>query len=83
MPSMNSLIWKPLNKEIKDLKSLLKVLINIKQEDVDNEINLNLKNLTKWLEENFPRQVEIVVSIEKEGFTPQQIREKIIRILKA
>lgn len=80
------LIWKAQNKEIKinNLKKLLDVLIKIKQENIDSKINKNLNNLINWLENNFPRQLELIqhLKIESKEYTPQQIRERIVRDLR-
>lgn len=82
----NVLIWKAQNKEleIKSLKQLLDVLIDIKQEGIDKEIKENLNNLFEWLKKNFPKQMELIVHLKTESkeFTPQQIRERIIRDLR-
>jgi len=63
---------------------LLDVLIDIKQEDIDNEIKGNLDNLLEWIEENFPKQMELIQHLKSESkeFTPQQIRERIARDLR-
>lgn len=84
--SEKSLLWKTKDKklEIKTLKELLDVLIDIKQENIDSEIKENLGNLINWLEENFPKQMELIAHLKTEGkeFTPQQIREMIARDLR-
>lgn len=82
----NVLIWKTQNKdiEIENLKQLLDILVNMKQEDIDTEIKENLENLLKWLEKNFPKQMELIEHLKSETkeFTPQQIRERIVRDLR-
>lgn len=82
----NVLIWKTRNEEleIKSLKQLLYLLINVNQEDIDNEIKENLNNLFKWLKNNFPGQLELIEHLKTESkeFTSQQIRERVIRDLR-
>jgi ribosomal protein S4 len=86
---MEALIWKTRDKEIKikSLKELFDALVNIKQEDLDKEINLNItkeeNKLPEWLEANFPKQMELIAHLKNiQEFTPQQIREQIIRDLR-
>jgi hypothetical protein len=80
------LIWKSRKKEkrISDLKELLDILINIKQENIDSEIKQNLNNLINWLETEFPNKLVFTthIKVESKEYTPQQVRERIIRDLK-
>ena len=79
------LVWKTKEKDIKisNLKELFDVLIDIKQEDIDKVMGANLKNLIKWLESEFPNQVELIIHLKGDkGFTLQQIREQMIRDLR-
>ncbi len=87
--SVDKLIWKTKDKELKirSLKELFNVLVNIKQEDIDMEINLNINKaenkLLEWIESNFPKQLELTTHLkDTEEFSPQQIREQIIRDLR-
>ena len=87
--SANILTWKTKDKELKirSLKELFDVLVNIRQEDMDIEINLNISKvenkLLEWLESNFPKQLELTAHLKyAEEFSPQQIREQIIRDLR-
>jgi allophanate hydrolase subunit 1 len=82
-----ALLWKTTDgkKSITSLQELLETLIAIPEEDIDEEISMNINKeehkLVAWLEENFSQQlnlIEIVKNIQIE-FTPQQIREKLIR----
>jgi hypothetical protein len=85
-----ALLWKTKDGEqsITTLHELLETLIAIKEEHIDEEISMNIskedQKLVAWLEENFSQQlnlIETVKSIQRE-FTPQQIREKLIRELR-
>ena len=85
-----ALLWKTTDgkKSITSLQELLETLIAIPEEDIDKEISMNINKeehkLVAWLEENFSQQlnlIETVKSIQRE-FTPQQIREMIIRDLR-
>ena len=85
----DTLVWKTKDKEIRirNLKELFDVLVNIRQEDIDKEINLNINKkenkLFEWLEANFPKQMELITHLKNiEEFSPQQIREQIIRDLR-
>lgn len=78
-------LWRTKEKEIRirNLKELLDTLINIKLENIEDEIGLNLKNLIPWLEENFPKQMELIAHLKNtKEFTPQQIREQLARDLR-
>jgi hypothetical protein len=83
-----ALFWKTKGKIVKvtDLKELLNKLIDIKQEEVNKEISLNLKGtkLLKWLETNFPQELELIANLKQslKEFTPQQIRESLVRDLR-
>jgi len=82
-----TLVWITKDKEIKvkDLNELLDALVNMDQEDIDAEIIANIKEnkLLKWLEENFPKQMELITHLRNiQEFTPQQIREQIVRDLR-
>jgi len=80
------LIWKSgkREKKILNLKQLLDILINLKQENIDKEIKDNLKNLIPWLEKNYPDKLIFTtrLKVESKEYTPQQIRERIIRDLR-
>jgi hypothetical protein len=89
MENMEALTWKTMEKElkIKSLKELFDALVNIRQEDLDKEINLNIKKeenkLLEWLEANFPKRMGLIAHLKNiQEFTPQQIREQIIRDLR-
>jgi hypothetical protein len=79
-------IWKSKDKElkIKNLKELLDLLIDIKQENIDKEIDNNKDRLISWVEENFSEKFELIAELRSSAkeFTPQQFREKVIRILR-
>jgi hypothetical protein len=81
-----ALIWKSKDKElkIKSLKELLDMLIGIKQENIDNEIDDNKDRLISWVEENFSEKFELIAELKSSAkeFTSQQFREKVIRILR-
>jgi hypothetical protein len=84
---VETFLWK--NKEgtvrLVSLKELLNKLIEIKQTDIDEEISVNVKGnkLLKWLENNFPNELELIVNLKNiKEFTPQQIRELIVRDLR-
>jgi len=81
------LIWrsKKGEMEIFNLKQLLDTLVDIKQEDIDRTINQNLNNLLSWLEEEYPDMLifNAHLKVESKEYTPQQIRERLIRDLRA
>jgi hypothetical protein len=83
---MEPLIWKRDGGEIeiKSLKGLSDIIVNIGLENVDREIMDNLDNVVKWLEENFPRELDLITTIKAESkeFTPQQVRELMARKLR-
>jgi hypothetical protein len=77
--------------QIKSLDDLFNVLAGIASENIDEEVGKNVsKSNTKllgWLESNFPRQAELMVHMrsffeQKDDFTPQQVREEILRDLR-
>jgi hypothetical protein len=84
--SKTPLIWKSKKVEIKvhNLKQLLDILISLKQEDIEEEINQNLNNLISWLEKEFPDKLFLTtrLKVESKEYTTQQIRERIIKDLK-
>lgn len=88
LPEGKAFIWKTKEKELKirSLKELLKALIDVKQEDIDEMVSLNVKdsNLLGWLEENFSEQLELIAELKEniKEFTPQQIRERLVRDLR-
>jgi biopolymer transport protein ExbB/TolQ len=80
-------IWKTKNGKIKikSLEGLLDKLTNIKQEDIDKEINFNMEEnkLSKWIENNFPNEMELIANLKQnKEFTPQQMRERLVRDLR-
>jgi hypothetical protein len=82
-------VWNSKNEEfnISSLKELLNILTDINQEDIDEDIKKNIikdNRLIEWLEINFPKKIELITHLKNESkeFTPQQIRERIIRDLK-
>mgnify|MGYP000338757129 CR=1 FL=1 len=80
------LVWKSRKgeEEILNLKQLLDILINIEQEDIDETINNNLNNLISWLEKEYPDKLIFTtrLKVESKEYTPQQIRERLIRDLR-
>jgi hypothetical protein len=84
---MTSFTWKKKNQEIKinTLKELLEILIGISLEDIDQEIKTNIidANIISWLENNFPKELILTTSLKNilKEYTPQQIREMLIREL--
>lgn len=78
--------WKTKDSEIEinSLKELLNISVSIKQEGIDKEFNLNKDNLIEWLEQNFPKELDLITSIKDslKELTPQQIRELIVRKLR-
>jgi predicted component of type VI protein secretion system len=87
--SSDILIWKSKGSEIQitTLKGLFDALLNISQEDIDSVIGLNISKeenkVLEWLESNFPRQMELAIHLKNiHEFTPQQIREQLIRDLR-
>lgn len=88
LPEEKAFTWKAKDKEVKlrSLKDLLKALISIKQEDIDEVVSLNVKdsNLLGWLEENFPERLELIAELKEniKEFTPQQMRERLARDLR-
>jgi len=81
-----ALIWKSKEEiiNIHNLKELLDILIKIKQEDIDEEINKNLNNLISWLEKNYPKMLIFTTRLKTESkeYTSQQTRESLIRYLR-
>ena len=84
------LAWKTKDKEvrIRSLRKLLDILIDIRQDEIDDIISANINKkeskLVDWLEENYPKQLNLM-AILKNGlreFSPQQIRESLIRELR-
>jgi hypothetical protein len=81
---MKTLEWQTKNGKvmIDNLKQLLDVLINTKIENVDEVITKNKNILLQWLKENFPKQLELIIHLENEKFTPQQVREMLAQNLR-
>jgi hypothetical protein len=83
---MKPLIWKTKASEIEitSLEGLLNLLVDIKQEDINEEINSNLSKLIGWLEQNFPKELDLIANIKgySKEFTSQQMRELLIRKLR-
>jgi len=71
-------------KRILNLKQLLDILIDIKQENIDVEISLNFSDLLEWIEKNYPKQISLIEHLKTESkeYTHQQIRERLIRDLR-
>jgi hypothetical protein len=73
--------------QLTTLKDLLDLLINIPLENIEQEIKQNIikGNLLSWMEDTFPKELILIVSIKKalKEFTPQQIREILIRELRS
>jgi hypothetical protein len=91
--SKKILLWNKAGVDIpvRSLEDLFEVLMGIQAGDVDNEVGQNISKsqnkLLAWLETNFPRQSELILHVrslflEKEVFTPQQVREQILRDLR-
>jgi hypothetical protein len=82
----NILIWKTKdsNLEITNLETLLNLLIDIKLNDIDKEINTNKEQLVEWLEQNFPKELDLIASLKsmQSEFTSQQLRELLVRKLR-
>jgi hypothetical protein len=80
--------WQSETKNIKisTLADLLKVLIDIDQEDINREVTLNVLEgkLLEWIKETFPHEIRLIQSITSmvQEFTPQQVRELLIRELR-
>lgn len=78
-------LWKTKIGEIKinSLSELFNTLIKFQLENIEEEMTFNLKDLIIWLEENFPREMELIIHLKNsQEFTPQQIREQLIRDLR-
>jgi hypothetical protein len=86
LPEKKTLYWNSNNKKIKitSLKELLDLLINMELENINYEIAANKNNLIKWVEENFPKKIELITELKSSSkeFTAQQFRESLIRILR-
>jgi uncharacterized protein (UPF0332 family) len=83
MLSAPALEWNGRTKRsITSLKELLDALVKIKQEDVDSIMSRNKQAITKWIGQNFPKQLEIIVHLENKESTPQQMREQLVRDLR-
>jgi hypothetical protein len=84
---MVSFTWKKKkqNININTLQELKKTLIKIKLEDINREINENIikRNLLQWVENNFSKELILITHLRKalKEYTPQQIRETLIREL--
>jgi hypothetical protein len=79
---MNELIWEDDSAvEIKSLQELNEVLINLPLSKVDQVIAKNKEKLISWIEENYPKRLEILAHF-KENMTSQQLRERLVRDLK-
>jgi hypothetical protein len=84
--SVDILKWKTKDgeAEVTSLEELLSLLIGLKQDDFDTVSNTNISELIAWLEKNFPKELGLIAEIKAntKEFTPQQIRELIIRTLR-
>jgi hypothetical protein len=88
LPNNNVLNWKSKSgvSRIENLKQLLDILVNIKIEEIDDEISINVlkdNRLLVWLENNFSKEIGLISHLKAESkeYTPQQIRERLIRDL--
>ena len=81
------LIWRSKGKEVKitSLKELLDTLVAIKEEDAADEMNVNLSNMIRWLNDNFSENIGLIQNVQSglKEFSPQQFRELMIRKIKA
>jgi fructose-1,6-bisphosphatase len=66
---------------ITSMQELLDLLINIPQEEIDQQMEQNKERLQQWLQEAYPKQLEILAHC-KEKVTPQQLREQLVRDLR-
>jgi hypothetical protein len=84
-------IWKTKDNEVrmKSLKDLLDVVLGLEDVEIDDNINANLSKentrLIDWLEQNFPEEIKFIAELRNslKEFTPQQLRELIVRELRS
>lgn len=79
------LLWKTKLGEMKinSLPELFNMLIKLTLENIEEEMVLNMNSLILWLEQYFPREMELIIHLKNsQEFTPQQIREQLIRDLR-
>jgi hypothetical protein len=81
---VNSLTLKINSKTVRitSLRELLEALVAIGDEQ-HNFLNSHLHEIIKWVEKNFPKQLQLLAHLQDKTMTAQQLREQIVRDLRA
>jgi hypothetical protein len=81
---VHTLSWQgkdgPVN--LQSLQDLLRLLIDIPVEDIDTIIAKNKSTMIHWVQQNFPKQLQLLTHMQDNEATPQQLREQMIRDLR-
>ncbi len=67
---------------IRSPQELLNALKKMSNEDIGVVMAQKREAIKMWVEENFPEQQRILVSLHKEELTPQQLHERLIKDLR-